>query len=250
MAIPTDREAFKEWCKRALGHPVLLINVDDEQLDDRVDEALQYVQQFHYDFTERTYIAYQLTQTDIDNQYLTIAENVIGITRVFPVNNSAAQTGMWDIRYQMMQNDVLGLRGDIITGGLQYFVMTQQYLSLINLILVGEIPIRFNRHTDRLHIDFNWGAQVVGNYVMVEAFRVLDPATYADIWGDPMLQELTVAMIQRQWGINMGKYSGVQMLGGVTMNGLELKTDAENKIAEIKQRIRDTYEAPPQMMMG
>jgi hypothetical protein len=251
--VPTDRESFKNWCLRALGHPVVLINVDDEQVDDRVDEALRFWQQFHFDGSERTYIAYEIDQTDIDNKYLTIAENVWGITRVFPFSSGMSSgDGLFDIKYQMMHNDIFGLRGSaMIQGNLQYYVMTQQYLSLINMILVGETPIRFNRHTDRLHIDWDWGSKLqVGDFVMVEAFQVLDPATYSDIWSDDLLAELCIAMILRQWGTNMSKYGTVQLLGGVTMNGLELKAEAINSVMEVKQRIRDMYEAPPMMQMG
>lgn len=245
MVVAT-RQEFIDYCLRELGHPVIEINVDDDQVEDRVDEALQYYQQFHYDGTEKTYLRHQVTATDITNRYITVSEDVIGISRVFPLDPSY-RTNMFDINYQMRLHDLQTYQA---TSYVNYEI-TMQHLRMLDMIFVGEVPIRFNRHTDRLYIDWDWGVKVLeGDWIVAEAFVIVDPTTYTDVWNDRMLKQYATALIKRQWGSNLSKYSGIQLTGGTTLNGDKIFQDADQRVKELEAEIRAMYEAPPMFLVG
>lgn len=246
MAIPASREQLKDWCLRQLGHPVVNVNVDDDQLDDRIDEAFQYFRDFHFDGVERWYIPHQINNTDMTNKYIDIPENIIGVTRIFSLGGSSTVRNMFDLQYQMRLNDLTLLT----TGSIVYFTQMQQHLRLLEMTFNGEQPVRFNRHTNRLYIDMDWNKVVVGDYLMVEAFIVIDPDVYTKVYNDRMLKRLATALIKKQWGTNMKKYSGVQLVGGIALNGQQIHDEAVTEIAEIEALIRSTYEEPPQFMVG
>lgn len=247
MAVPASREQLKDWCLRQLGHPVIEINVDDDQVDDRIDEALQYFQQFHYDAGERTYLKHQISQDDKDNKYIPIPEGVIGVNRIFPVNSSNATVNMFDLRYQMRLHDLF----DFTSTSYVNYTLTMQHIRTLDMLFSGEQPIRYNRHTDKLYIDWNWSyAPVVGEWIVIEAFVVIDPETYNKIYDDRMLKKLATAYIKRQWGNNMKKFAGMQLPGGVTMNGQQIFDEAVQEIADLEQTIRNTFEEPPQFLVG
>lgn len=245
MSIPANREQFKDWCLRDLGHPVIEINVDDDQVEDRIDEAFQYFRDFHFDAVERWYLPHKVIQQDIDNKYITVPDNIIGITRIFSIGSSTVRN-MFDLQYQIRLNDLTMLT----TGSIVYFTQMQQHLRLLDMTFNGEQPVRFNRHTNKVYIDMSWDKVSVDNYIVLEGFVILDPDTYTKVWSDRMLKKYATALIKKQWGNNMKKFSGMQLPGGITMNGQQIFEEAVAEIDKLEQLIRDTYEEPPQFLIG
>ena len=244
---PSSREQLIDYCLRQLGAPVVQVNVDDDQVEDAIDNALQYFQDFHSDGVERWYLKHQLTQQNKDDQYIPITENIIGVTRIFPYTAALTSMGMFDVRYQMRLQDLY----DFSSASFAYYEQTQQYIRTIDMVLNGEVPIRFNRHTDKLHIDWDWEIDcVVGEYLIIEGFIIADPDEYTDVYNDRMLKRLATALIKKQWGVNMKKYQNVQMPGGVMLNGQTTYEEAITEIKEVEDLIRNTYEPPPMWIMG
>jgi hypothetical protein len=246
MSIPATREQLKDWCLRQLGHPVININVDDDQVDDRIDEAFQYFRDFHFDGVERWYLPHQLDATDITNKYISVPDNIIGVTRIFSLGSSSVVRNMFDLQYQMRLNDMTLLT----TGSIVYFTQMQQHLRLLEMTFSGEQPVRFNRHTSKLYIDMDWGKVAAGDYLMVEAFIVIDPDAYTKVYNDRMLKKLATAYIKKQWGNNMKKYGGMQLVGGIALNGQQIHDEAVQEILDLETLIRNTYEEPPQFLVG
>ncbi len=246
MGIPASREQLKDWCLRQLGFPVIEINVDDDQVDDRVDEALQYFQQFHYDGVERWYLKHQITQDDLDKGYIPITENIIGVTRIFPISSSNATVNMFDLRYQLRLHELY----DFTSTSYVNYVLTMQHIRTLDMLFSGEQPIRFNRHTDKLYIDWNAQMMNVGEYLVIEGYIILDPDSYNDVYNDMMLKRLATAYIKRQWGNNMKKFAGMQLPGGITMNGQQIYEEAVQEITTLEEQIRNTYEEPCQFILG
>jgi len=247
MSVPSSREQLKDWCLRQLGFPVIEINVDDDQVEDRIDEALQYFQEFNYDGVERWYLKHQITSDNITNQYIPITENIIGVTRIFPVGSTNASVNMFDLRYQLRLHELY----DFTSTSYVNYTITQQHIRTLDMLFSGETPIRFNRHTDKLYIDWDWSADIeVGEYIVIEGYIIVDPNTYTDIYNDRMLKKLATAYIKRQWAANMSKFAGMQLPGGVTMNGVAMYQDAMNEIKDIEELIRNTHEEPPQFLVG
>lgn len=247
MAIPSSREQLKDWCLRQLGFPVIEINVDDDQVEDRVDEALQYFQQFHYDAVERWYVKHQITQQDKTNKYIPITENIIGINRIFPVGSTNASVNMFDLRYQLRLHELY----DFTSTSYVNYVLTQQHIRTLDMLFSGETPVRFNRHTDKLYIDWDWNYDIeVGEYIIIEGFIILNPEVYNKVYNDRMLKKLATAYIKRQWGNNMKKFGGMQLPGGITMNGQQIFNEADQEIKDLEKEIRDTFEEPPQPLVG
>lgn len=245
---PANREEFKDFCLRQLGYPVIQINVDDVQVEDAVDNALQYFTEFHFDGTERTYLKHQITEQDKTNQYIQLSSDVIGATRVFPISHGLMGRGnMFDLRYQLRLNDLW----DLSSTSYVNYSLTMQHLRTLDLIFSGETPVTFNRLNERLYIQMDWTADVdVGEYVVVEAFVAIDPIAYSKTWNDRLFKELATAYIKRQWGNNVKKYGHMQLPGGVTLNGQQMYEEAEQTIVAIKTEIRNTYEQPPQFLVG
>ncbi|MGA1047355.1 MAG: hypothetical protein ACO3UU_05055 [Minisyncoccia bacterium] len=247
MSNPTSRQGLIDYCLRKLGHPVIEINVDDDQLEDRIDEALGFYREFHYDAVELVYLKHQITQADIDNQYLTINDAITGVTKIFPFSNRTTGINIFDIRYQILINDLYSL----MSTDLIYYSQVRQHLELINMMLIGQKPIRFNRHMNRLFIDMDWEEDVdVGDYIVIECYRILDPDTYTDVYNDRILKKYAAALIKRQWGANLKKFSGVQLPGGVQLNGQVIFDEAMQEIKEIEEETRNTYELPVDMFVG
>ena len=247
MAQPTTREQFKENCLRNLGHPVVEVNLDDDQIEDAIDSALSYFQDFHYDSMNRWYFKHQITDTDKSNRYIPITENIAGITRVFNVNASNASMSMFDLRYQMRLHELY----DFTSTSYVNFVMTQQHIRMIDMLFTGEVGVRWSRHTDRLYIDWDWENDVaVGEWIVIEGFIVINPDTFNKVWSDRLLKKLATAYMKKTWGMNMKKYGNMQLLGGITMNGQQYYDEATAEIAEIEEKIRSVYEEPPQFIVG
>ena len=268
MATPNTRQTLISYAKRALGHPVIEINVDDDQIDDRIDEALQYYQQYHYDGIRRTYLKYQYTQADKTrilsnasdsgvknsvtttwkegNNYIVVPETVISVINIFPFSNKG-NLNLFDVRYQMRLNDLYDFSS---TSVINYDIVMRQ-LDFLDHILVGEKPMRFNQHDNRLYIDMDWKNDLdEDEWLVIECYRRLDPNTYTDIFNDIYLKRYVTALFKKQWGANLSKFGGVQMIGGVTLNGQEIFSQALQDIDKLEQEIRSSYELNPAMMIG
>jgi len=246
MAIPASRSEFKEYCLRSLGKPVIEINVDDDQVEDRIDEALRYYWDYHFDGTERIYYKHQITSQNISDKYITLPENIIGAVRIFNIGDPMVTNNLFDIRYQIALNDLYTLTS---VSMIPYYMMFQ-HVQLLEQMLVGQQPIRYNRHNDRLFVDMDWGKVNVGNYLIVEAYQVLDPDIYTDAWGDRWLSLYTTALIKRQWGSNLTKFSGLQLPGGVQFNGDKIYNDAITEIEAMEKEMSSSYSLPAFDMIG
>jgi hypothetical protein len=248
MASVTNRQQLTDYCLRRLGHPVIEINVDDDQIEDRIDDAFQFYREFHYDAIEKVYLKHQVTANDISNTYVTLSDAVVGVERVLPFSNKTTSgMNIFDIRYQILINDLYS----IMSTDLIYYQQVKGQLQLIQDVLVGTKPIRFNRHMNRLYIDADWTADfAVGDFLIVEGWRILDPNTYSDVYNDMWLKRYATALIKRQWGENIKKFAGMQLPGGVMLNGKEIYEEAVAEIERIEEEIRNTWELPPDMFVG
>ena len=242
----TSRDQFKEYCLRRLGKPVIEINVDDDQINDRIDEALKFYWDYHFDGSEKTFYKYQITQTDIQNKWIPVPQNVLGVVRIFPIGDYLATNNIFNIRYQIALNDLYTLTYQSMV---PYYMAFQQ-LQLLEQLLVGEQQIRFNRHMDRLYIDTDWTKLTVGNYIVAEAYMVVDPDVYSDVWNDRWLQRYASALIKRQWGTNLTKFTGMTLPGGVQFNGEKILNDAEAEIEKYEQEMIISYSLPVTDMIG
>ena len=247
MAVPTSRATFKEYCLRKLGKPVIEINVDDDQVDDRIDECIRYYWDYHFDGTEKTYYKQAVTDQIKSDKYITLPENIVGAIRVFQIGDpSIRASDMFNIRYQIALNDLYQLT----TVSLLPYYMAMQHLGTITELLVGQQPIRYNRHTNKLHVDMDWTKIDVGQFLLVEAYEVIDPDTYTNAWGDRWLQEYTTQKIKYQWGSNLTKFSGMVLPGGVQFNGEKILDDAEKAIEKLEQEMISSYSLPVADMIG
>lgn len=247
MAIPTSRAEFKEYCLRKLGKPVIEINVDDDQVDDRIDEALRYYYDYHFDGSEKIYYKHVVTSEDKANKYITLPENIIGAVSVFSIADPSIRSDdLFNIRYQIALNDLYTLTSVSMVP----YYMVMEHLALINELLVGKQPIRYSRHKDRLFVDMDWSSIRVGEYLLVEAYEVIDPNTWSDTWNDRWLQNYCTAIIKRQWGSNLTKFSGLQLPGGVQFNGEKIYNDAVDEITKMEQDMISSYSLPVSDMVG
>ena len=250
MAQPTTRQQLKDYALRRLGDPVIEINVDDAQVEDRVDDALQFFAEYHFDGVEKRYFKHAITQTDIDNEYIDMDQvdsSVISVTRVY--NESENTVNLFDVRYQIALNDFYGIRTGM--GNISHYDITKRHLSLIQQILDPEKAVRFSRVTNQLRIDTDWSEQfTVGNYLVIEAYTKLDPNTYTEIYNDRLLKEYITSLIKRQWGMNMSKFQNITLPGGLSYNGAELFSQGQEEITKIEEEIQLKYELPPDFMVG
>ena len=271
MAIPTSRSTFKDYCLRALGFGVIDINVSDDQVDDRIDEALQYFAQYHYDGVEKMYLKYQITQDDIDRaatndtttatdtvdssitasfkegkNFIPMPSSVVSVIQIFPFDDQTTNN-MFDIRYQLRLNDLY----DFSSTSIIHYQMTMQQLDFLSHILVGEKPIRFNQHQNRLYLDMDFANDIdVGEFLIIECYRKIDPATYTDIFDDIYLKRYATALLKRQWGANLSKFKGVQLLGGVEMDGEGIYSQAQEELQKLEEEIQLAFETPIDYMVG
>jgi hypothetical protein len=248
MAKPTSRQELIDYCLRALGAPVLEINIDEDQIEDRVDEALQFYQEYHSDAVVRTFIKHQVTQTDYDNDYITLPDQLISVLRVLNLATGDA-ADMFSVKYQLYLNDLYGLRNP---ESLVNYEMTKQYMNAIELILTGNSQqITFSRHMNRLSIQDNWKEFVqIGQYIIIEGYQTINPNTYTDVYNDMMLKKYLTALLKRQWSTNLIKFEGMTLPGGVTINGRALYEDALADIEKIETDFDSKYQNPPDFYMG
>ena len=272
MATPNSKDSLKEYCLRALGKPVIEINVDDDQVDDRLDEALQYFAEFHMDGVERLYLKHQITAAEktravtnttesitdvVDNSisaswleqkvWLPLNTNIISVLKVFQLDRSTTSGNMFDMQYQMRLNDL----HDFTSTSLVHYQMLQEQIDFMQHILVGEFPIRFNIHQNRLYLDMDWPNEVTDDhYIVIECYRKLNPTVYTDIYNDSYIKKYATALIKKQWGANLIKFNGVTMLGGVQMNGEIIYQQADEEIKLLEEQMLNGYGLPADMMMG
>jgi hypothetical protein len=252
MSTPTNREEFKDYCLRKLGHPVIEVNVDDLQMEDRVDDALRFWQEYHFDGTERVLLAHKITQTDIDNKYLTLTDNqnssIIGINRL--VGSSDQTSNMFSVKYQMALNDS-ATYSTIGSVGMADYFLRMSNLEMVDDLLNGMSALRFNRKTNKIYIDWNWASDAVTDkYLVMEAYQIVDGTSYTEVWNDSFLKDYATALIKEQWGMNLSKFEGVQLPGGVTLNGRAILDDAKAEIERLKEQMSLQYELPIDFAVG
>ena len=271
MAVPSTKATLKSYCLRSLGSGVIDINVSDDQVDDRLDEALQYFAEYHYDGVERMYLKHQITSADITRGtsdasttatdvvdgsvtatwkegkgYIPIPSTVLSVVNVFPFTDSTT-ANMFDLRYQLRLNDLY----DFSSTSIMEYEMTLKHLDFLEHVLVGEVPIRFSQHQQRLYLDMDWNNDVnADEYIIIECYRKLDPTTYTDVYNDLYLKRYATALIKRQWGANLSKFNGVSMLGGVTMNGDNIYSQAQEELQKLEEQIQLAFELPVNYMIG
>lgn len=244
---PSNKEELKDFCLRQLGYPVVQINVDDVQVNDAVELAFEFWNEFHFDGTERTYVKHQVTQTDIDNGWIQLSDQIEGAIRIFPIGGTNQAMSFFDLRYQLRLNDLW----DLSSTSFVNYTLTMQHLRTLDMLFSGETPVRFNKINNRLYIDHSWHSDVdVGEWIVVEAFIITDPNAYTRVYNDRMLKKLVTSYIKKQWGQNMKKFKGMQLPGGVTMDGQQIFDEAVREIAETEEQIRNTYEQPPIFLVG
>jgi len=247
MAVLSTRQGLKDYCLRRLGYPVIDINVDAEQVEDRIDDALQKYRDFHFDGTEHVYYKHVLTTTDITNKYITVPEALIGITRIFRISSSSNVTNLFNIRYQIHLNDLF----DYTASTYVPYVTAMRHVESLEEIFVGDKPIRFNRHKDILYIDMDWSTDVSsGNYLILDGYNTIDPEVYTDVYNDGWLKKYTTSLIKRQWGENLKKFEGMQLPGGITFNGQKIWEEAESEIIKMEEELINSYSLPVMDMMN
>ena len=282
MSKPSSRQELVDYCLRRLGAPVLEINVDDDQIDDLVDDALQFFQERHFDGIEKMYLKYKLTQQDIDrgqgkkvsnpigivsttspsvsipgmgsttftyeedSNYIQVPDSVIGIDGVFKVDTSGLSAGMFNVAYQIFLNDVYNFTAIELLN----YSMVKSYLETINYLINTDKSIRYTKRQNRLYIDTNWGGLVVGDYLVISCYRILDPNDFPKVYNDSFLKMYLTSLVKKQWGQNLIKFQGVKLPGGIELNGRQLYQDAITELDDIKSRMRNEYEMPALDMIG
>ena len=336
MTQPTSRATLKDYAKRQLGHPVVELNLDDDQMEDRIDDALEFFQEYHFDgtypkfvkrqitastlkitsnvtFTEGEYITggtsgvratvheyhsanttiryknpevksggdgntyYANTTTtfgngetitggtssltattngtsanafgDFDNQYISIDENVIGIKSVIPFySDTSSSSNMFSVNYQYALNDLYTMGS---MSSMKNYTFSQQRISMIHNLFHTMPRFRFNRHMDRLYLDIDWGADVkIDDWIVAEAYAIVDPSSYSDVWGDMFLKKYVTSLFKKQWGQNLIKFEGMQLPGGITLNGRQLYDDANTELERIEEEVQLKYQLPDDFMVG
>lgn len=273
MAQPTSRNELIEYCLRSLGHPVLEVNVDEEQLNDRLDDALQYFQERHLDGVQRVFLKHKLLKEEKDvitktpayttatdpvgagvstaiieeaQNYIPLPDSVVSVNKVFKTDAHTLSSGMFNIKYQIFLND-LYYYGAL---DLKNYAMVKGYLEDISRIITPDVQLRFTRKNHRLYLDIDWAMTDTNSYLIIDCYRIVDPEDFPKIYNDYWLKKYLTASIKKQWAQNLSKFNNVQLLGGVTMNGEKLYADAERELEAIEKQLRDEYEFPPLGLIG
>ena len=246
MAVPNSKDTLKEYCLRRLGKPVIEINIDDDQMDDRIDEALMFYQDYHFDGVQDMFLKHEITATDISNEYITIANDYIGIVDIFDIGDSTSTNNLFNVRYQIALNDMYDLsRMDLVP----YF-MNMMNLRHIEEMLVGKQPIRYNRHVNKLWIDMDWGKVTAGHFIVAKGYQKVNPDTYTDVYNDRWLQRYVTALFQVQWGKNLTKFVGMQLPGGVQFNGEQILQQGLDEKLKLEEEMISSYSLPVHDMTG
>ena len=278
MAKPNSRGQLINFGLRKLGYPVLEINLDTDQIHDALDDTIQLYNERHYNGIERMYLKYKITQEDIDrgsakgtdgvgivtttgiststvtvqsnfyetSNFLSIPEHVLGIHKVFKFDTSSISGGMFSIKYQLFLNDLYYFN----SVNLLQYAMTKSYLEDIDFLLTTEKQLIFNQRQDRLYLDIDWGAQQVGDFIVIDCLRALDPEEYRQVYNDPFVKRYFVALMKKQWGMNLIKFRGTKLPGGIELNGREIYDDGVRELEELRNRMTQDYELPPLDFIG
>lgn len=237
LQLPSDRDTFKAYLLRRLGYPVVEINVTEDQIQDRIDDALQYYWDYHSSGYDKIYYKQIITQDNIDNRYIQLPPNVIGVMNIFDMGDAIGTNNMFDIRYQIALNDLYTITS---VSMIPYYV-TMMHLALLEELLVGKQPLRYNRHSNRCYIDMEWARVAVGGALIVEAYAIVDPDVFNDVWQDRWLLQYASELIKRQWGTNLKLFSGQPLPGGITLNGQKIFDEAEEKIRLLESYMINDY---------
>ena len=246
VASPTSKAELKEYCLRRLGKPVIEINIDDDQMDDRIDEAILFYQDYHFDGTLKTFLKHQVTETDKTNEYITVGNDFIGIINIFDIGDATSTNNLFNVRYQIALNDLYDLsRYDLVP-----FFMNFQNIRFIEEMLVGKQPLRYNRHQNRLHIDMDWGKVTADDYIIAEGYQKINPDTYTDVYNDRWLQRYVTCLFKIQWGSNLTKFTGMQLPGGVQFNGEQILQQGLDEKQRLEDEMISSYSLPVHDMTG
>jgi hypothetical protein len=249
MARPNSRETLIDYCFRRLGAPVIEINVDEDQVEDRIDDAMQFYQEYHSDAVAKVYLKHQITTMDKENGWIPVTDSTIYVTRILPVASALSSSSMFSAKYQMYLNDLYNLN---YMGSMTNYVQTMQYMSMIDTVISGsgmEIT-SFNRNANRLFLRIDWNEIEVGEYIVVEGYQIIEPALFSDVYDDMFLKKYATALIKQQWGTNLIKFDGMQLPGGVTINARQIFDDATTEIEQIREQMQLSYETPPMFFVG
>ena len=251
MATITTRQQLIDYALRRLGDPVIEINVDQDQIEDKVDDAFQVYQEFHGDATFRNYYVHQLTSSDVSNGYIAIPSSVLYVTKLFPVDSSFLNsTNMFSFQYQFAMSDLWSMGG--FAGDLAYYEQMRQYLEMLDMKLNGTPQVNFARRQNRLYImgDFADGDLKANEYVVAEVYQIVDPASFSSVYNDMFMKDYTNALIKEQWGQNMSKFEGMQLPGGVTISGRQILEEAKQELKDLVEKMRLEQELPPEFFVG
>ena len=271
MAGPDTRIKLIDYCLRRLGSPVIDINIEgqttnpdgtsnvtnnyasdtnDSQIQDRIDDALQYYQEYHYDAIKKVFLKYQITQDDIDNKYITVSDlssdTITGIIKIFPISSTSAGTvNMFDLNYQLRLHDLF----DLMDVEMLHYTMVMQHLATVDHLITGTHPFDYDRHDNKLLIHMNWDTDVqVGEYICIESYAIIGPN--ASVYNDRWLKQYSTALLKKQWGENIMKYDGVTLPGGVTYNASGILSTATDEITSLESEMQMRYEEMPQFLVG
>ena len=232
MAQPASRNEFKDYILRKIGAPVIQINVSDEQVEDRIDEAVSFWRDYHYNGSQLVYIKHQITAADVTNGYIQLPENLLGIQKVFDLDNSISTgTGIFNVQYQFVLNNL----SDITGYSIQNYWMTMSHIEFLQEWLVGRPLVRYNKHVNKLYIDADKSRLVEGNWIIIEAYDIIDPDSYSDVWSDRWLQNYASVLVREQWGLNLTKFTNMQLVGGVSFNGEQILNDARQERQQMEE---------------
>ncbi len=249
MALPTTRQQLKEHALRRLGAPVIDINVDDSQLEDRLDDALQFFADYHYDGAEKLFLTHQITATDQTNGYVDISaidDSVLAVSNVFTF--STRTSNMFDLQYQLALNDWYGWHN---AGTMSNYAIIRQNMSLVQQMLDPAKMFRFTRSTMRLYLDMNWTEEIdEGDYLAFEVWATIDPEQFNKVYQDRLLKEYVTALFKRQWGANLSKFQDIQLPGGVSFNGQQIFDQASEQVQKIEEEMQLKFEEPPGFIVG
>lgn len=239
MARPSTRQEFKDYVLRKIGAPVIQINVSDEQVEDRIDEAIAFWRDYHYDGSQMVYLKHPLTQEEINQGYVEVPENMLGVTRIFDLSSSISTgSGFFNVQYQFVLNNL----EDITGYNIQHYYMSMSHLQFLQEILVGRPLIRYNRHINRVYIDISKSTLTPGSYIIIEGYDIIDGETYSDVWSDRFLQNYASALIREQWGYNLTKFTNMQLVGGVQFNGEQILSDAKQDRKEMEDTAKTSLQ--------
>lgn len=249
MARPSSRQELAEYCLRALGAPVIEINIDEDQIEDRLDEAIQFYQEYHSDAVVRTFIKHQITEDSITDGIIDLPDSVLSVTRVLNLSGGGDAADMFSVKYQMFLNDLYGLRNP---SALVNYEITKQYLSLIEMTLTGASQqVTYARHKNQLTIQDDWQRYLhVGGWIIIECYTAIDPTAYPEVYNDMALKRYATALLKKQWGANLIKFEGMQLPGGVTINGRQIYDDAIADIEKMEEAWDSKYQMPVDFFVG